>query len=95
MEQRNHTETAPALRTGTTYHVGVDVRGALLNWKAREFGSCCRHDDGRRMTAREARLAFMDELSKGHEIIPCGPCDNWDWQKGCLGHPDTVTEVRP
>jgi hypothetical protein len=71
-----------------TVHLCLDVRGALHNWSDREFKGVFKHDDGRPMTPREAKDALMDEIAKGHKVIPCGPCDNFDFQKGCLGHPD-------
>ena len=69
-----------------TVHVCLDIRGALMNWSARDFATCFRHDDGRKMTAREAKNILMDELALGHEVIPCGPCDNFDYKTGCRGH---------
>jgi hypothetical protein len=47
--------------------------------------------DGTRYTVDELRDALMDELSKGHEKIPTGDCDNFDYKTGCRGHekPDT------
>ena len=68
------------------YHLCLDLRGALANWSKSELASCLTHDDGRRMTAREAKMALMDELSKGRKVIPCAPCDNFDYQTGCRGH---------
>lgn len=71
-----------------TYHLCVDVRGALLNWSDRAMDGVFQHDDGRPMKHTEAKLALMDEIAKGHKVIPAAPCDNFDYQKGCLGHPD-------
>jgi hypothetical protein len=34
----------------------------------------------------EFRNSLMDELAKGHEVLPTGECDNFDWKKGCQGH---------
>ena len=69
------------------YHVCLDVRGALLNWTDRQMKGLLLHDDGRKMSAREARLALMDEIAKGHAVIPCSPCDNFDYSgPGCMGH---------
>lgn len=75
-------------------HLNVDVRGLLnqpkrtleRNWKgAFTVG-------GRKlMKADEIRSALMDELSKGHERLPMGDCDNFDYKKGCRGH-DTNDE---
>jgi len=69
-----------------SYHMCLDIRGALLNWKNRDFRTLFKHDDGRRMTAAEARLALMEELAKGRKVIPCGECSNFDYQTGCQGH---------
>jgi hypothetical protein len=67
-------------------HLCLDVRGALLNWSDREFKGVFKHDDGRVMSPREAKLALMDEIAKGHKVIPCGPCEGFDYQTGCPGH---------
>lgn len=45
-----------------------------------------KHEDGRSMTPEEARDQLYDELAKGHEVIPFGPCDNFDYKTGCRGH---------
>ena len=69
------------------HHFSLSVRGALTNWKAKQLKSLLRHDDGRTMTASEAKEALLDELSKGHEVIPMsGECDNFDFKTGCKGH---------
>ena len=68
------------------YHIGLDIRGCLLNWSDRQMRGVITHDDGRAMTSVEARMALMDELAKGRKVIPCSPCDNWDYQTGCKGH---------
>ncbi len=70
-----------------SYHLCLDVRGALHNWSDREMRGVFKHDDGRPMTPREARDTLMDEIAKGHKVIPCSSeCDNFDYQEGCLGH---------
>lgn len=28
----------------------------------------------------------MDKLAAGHEVIPVGDCDNFDFKEGCQGH---------
>lgn len=75
-----------------TIHLSLSVRGALLNWSDRQFEGVFSHDDGRPMTMNEAKNALLDELAKGHEVIPCSPdCDNFDFGgKGCLGHPSDL-----
>lgn len=66
----------------------LSVRGAL-NMPKSKLRGWIRHDSGRLMTPDEARHALMDELAKGHEVIPMGePCEGFDYTKGCPGHPD-------
>lgn len=69
-----------------SYHMCVSVRGAL-NRSYRELRGLFRTDDGRRMTGREVKEHLMDELAKGHEVIPASKCDNFDYKgDGCRGH---------
>lgn len=69
-------------------HMCLDVRGALMNWSDREFRGVFKHDDGRPMSVREAKNALMDEIAKGHEVIPCvNDCEGFDYKTGCPGHP--------
>ena len=69
-------------------HISLSVRGALRNMTRRQLAGLFKHDDGRRMTADEARDVLMDELAKGHEVIPFGkPCEGFDYSGGgCPGH---------
>lgn len=73
-------------------HMGLSVRGALTNWKLRDFRGMFKAEDGRTMTPQEAKATLLDELSQGHEVIPYGKCDNWDWKKGCQGHSESPKE---
>jgi hypothetical protein len=81
----------------TTAYLCLNVRGALRNMTKREKRGMFKHDDGRTMTADEADNALMDELVKGHEVIPmnteCGnpcryaSCSGFDFSGGgCPGH---------
>ena len=74
--------------TETIHHMCLSVRGALMNWSDRQFVGVFRHDDGRSMSPSEAKEALLDELSKGREVIPCGPvCEGFDYKGGgCPGH---------
>jgi hypothetical protein len=72
---------------GKSYHMCINIRGALMNWSDRNFRGVFTDDDGRELTPREAKSMLLDELSRGHEVIPCGECDNFDYLgEGCLGH---------
>ena len=70
-----------------SFHMALDVKGALTNWKMNDFRGMFKTDDGRTMSPREAKQALLDALSDGHLFIPIGDCDNFDPKKGCLGHP--------
>lgn len=70
-----------------TVHLCLSVRGALLDWPVVADNSWFCHNDGRPMAPSEAKAALLDELSKGHEFIPCGPpCAGFDPKLGCPGH---------
>jgi hypothetical protein len=75
-----------------SYHLCLDVRGALHNWTDRDFKGVLQHDDGRPMTPREARDALMDVIARGHKVIPCSPCNNFNYQTGCQGHEEPEAE---
>ncbi|QGZ56705.1 hypothetical protein [Paraburkholderia acidiphila] len=71
-----------------SFHMCLDVRGALTNWRTRDFRNMFKHDDGRTMTPDEAKAELLEQLSHGHNFIPFGKCDNFDHKEhGCLGHP--------
>jgi hypothetical protein len=69
-------------------HLCLSVRGALKNWTPGDFVNLVRRDDGRWATPAEAKDFLLDELSKGHEVIPFGePCEGFDYSGGgCPGH---------
>lgn len=75
---------------GRTFHLSQSIRGAIRNWKTLHWKKAtkwCTRDDGSRFdTGEQVREAFLDELAKGNEFLPMGPCDNFDPKKGCLGH---------
>ncbi len=76
--------------TTKTVHMCVSVRGALRNWKPHEWRNCCTDSKtGRTLSPAEVHKCFLDELAKGHEVIPYGgPCEGFDYTGGgCPGHP--------
>lgn len=79
-----------------SYHLCLDVRGALMNWTDREMKGVFLHDDGRKMTPREAKMFLMDEIAKGHKVIPVCQCDNFSFETGCEGHevPEAEAEAQ-
>lgn len=83
-----------------TIHVCASVRG-MLNWPHAEFKCALKYmkkEDGSLFRSiPELRDALMDELSKGHEVIPMGECEGFDYKTGCPGHenpPDAATAPR-
>lgn len=71
-----------------TIHLCLDVKGVLLNWKKKQFSKMFQHEDGSFYTADEAKRTLLDELALGHEVLPIGKCDNFDYKTGCKGHTD-------
>ena len=67
-------------------HLSLDVKGALMNWKQGQFRGMFKRPDGTKMTANEARAVLVDELAKGHELLPYGDCEGFDYKTGCPGH---------
>lgn len=73
-----------------TIHCRVDVRGAIqrLSRSRGKWAPGMVHGDGRPMTRYEAIDGLMDVLAAGHDYLPIGePCEGWDPQTGCPGHP--------
>lgn len=79
------------------FHMCVDVRSVLSlgdRELVRRWKGCIKNDEGRELySAVDIRNAFFDELSKGHEVVPFGKCDNFDFKKGCQGHPSETPET--
>lgn len=71
---------------GTTFHLRIDLKGALMNWQPSEWRNCVTADDGHTMSPDEVKYAFLDLLSQGKRYIPFGKeCDAWDGER-CTGH---------
>lgn len=72
-----------------TFHLCVSVRG-MLNWDkayARRMLPTITKADGTRFASiGEFRNSLMDELANGHEVLPTGPCEGFDYKTGCPGH---------
>ena len=74
------------------FHASLDVRSYLKAPK-KSLRGLFKHPSGtRRMTPEEARDVLMDELAHGHDFIPFGHCDNFDFKSGCKGHPSINKE---
>lgn len=71
-------------------HMCIDVRGAIRNFRHREWKDCCRDvDTGRMLTSGEVYEELLNELARGHAVIPFNgrPCEGFDYTGGgCPGH---------
>lgn len=81
-------------------HCHLDVRGAIKNFSKRELASLFKNpENGRWLTADEAKDALLDHLAAGRVVLPMGPaCDGFDYSGGgCPGHavPVTLATVKP
>ena len=81
-----------------TVHMCVSVRG-MLHWSPaetkRNLRSITKSDGTRFASVAEFRAALMDELVRGHEVIPMGEsCEGFDYKKGCPGHEDEERKAR-
>lgn len=50
--------------------MSLSVKGALANWKLKDFRKMFKRDDGSYYTPQEAKEALIDELAQGHLSIP-------------------------
>lgn len=71
-------------------HISTSIDG-LLALKDRELEdlitASVRDDDGNMPTLSEFKRYLNEEKTKGHRLLPCPECDNFDPVHGCLGHP--------
>ena len=86
MTPTDATTLAPPSAEPGTIHMGQSIRGALM-LSDEQLTGWVLDDDGKILSPDAARRAFMEELSKGREVIPYGKCDLWDFRTGCPGHP--------
>jgi len=74
----------------TTYHVGLDVASALLNW-SRTSHHGLTDGEGRPMANGEAKAELLELLGLGIRYLPVGPkCDAFDPTSGCPGHREST-----
>lgn len=82
-----------------TIHMCQSVEGPLMNYRVSDWkriAKCVTRDDGSRMTWEEVKQWFIDELAKGHKVIPLGkPCEGFSYVTGCPGHEEPKETVTP
>lgn len=67
------------------HHVCLSCSGGIQN--AKSLKGCITLDDGRVLdTVKEVKQFLREEIKKGHEVLPCGDCNNFDYKTGCKGH---------
>lgn len=69
-----------------THHLCLSIAGAFRNFGKRKMTGLLQDDDGRNLSDKEVRDYLNECLVKGWRVIPCGDCDNFDYQTGCKGH---------
>lgn len=68
------------------YHVHIDTEQAVRH--PEPFVGFILVDGKRLNSKDEVRLFMNNQLAQGHKLLPCGECDNFDYEKGCQGHPE-------
>ena len=77
-------------------HMCVDVRGIIrrLSASRAKMAPGITDGHGRPVTRLHAIELFMDELAKGHKVVPMGePCEGFSYETGCPGHAAAVAEA--
>lgn len=77
--------------TTTRRHLSLSIAGAL-RWD-RKLTGLLTDDNGRELTDKEVRAYLKECQAKGWRLIPCGDCDDFDYQTGCRGHAVTESEA--
>lgn len=82
------------MKMKTKYHCSMDIEGGIQN--AKYLVGAITLDNGKTLnTVKEVKDFLKECLKKGWKMLPCGDCDNFDYQTGCKGHqiPDDPTKV--
>lgn len=66
------------------FHCCLDVQGGIRN--AKDLKGCITVDGHTLFTVKEVKSFLQDHLNAGHEVLPMGDCDNFDYKTGCRGH---------
>lgn len=67
---------------GKNYHMSVSVDGAIRNKAFYGFTD----KSGKLMTKKQAEAHLTILQMNGIKLLPMDGCDNFDPEKGCLGH---------
>lgn len=66
------------------YHVCLDIDGGIKN--AKDLVGVIKVNGNPLMKVAEIKRFLEHQKDLGREFLPFGDCDNFDYQKGCLGH---------
>lgn len=72
-----------------TIHMSFSVRGALKNMSKADMKRMAPSISVNGVplkTAEQVKDFLLNQLAQGHELLPMGDCDNFDWKTGCGGH---------
>lgn len=67
-------------------HMCLSIEGGIQH--AKDLKGCIEVDGKTLNTVKEVRDFLRGQLALGRRVLPMGDCDNFDYQKGCLGHKD-------
>lgn len=65
-------------------HMCLDIKGGIIN--ARWLRGNITVDGKTLRTTAEVKNFLQSQLDMGRKVLPMCRCDNFDYQKGCLGH---------
>ena len=65
-------------------HCCLDISGGIKNAKQLRGSITV---DGKTLTTTDEVKSFLySQLDMGRRVLPMGDCDNFDYQRGCMGH---------
>ena len=68
-------------------HCCLDISGGIKN--AKSLIGCITVEGRTLMDVEEIKSFLREQLELGRRVLPCGDCDNFDYQTGCRGHENT------
>lgn len=74
---------------GKRMHMSQSVQGPLINWSDEEWEEArhwCLNNGEKLSSGLELKRIFVNLAYEGWRVIPVHGCDNFDKEKGCLGH---------
>lgn len=69
-----------------THHTSVQISSILRHKRFEELKGYMKSKDGQELTVEEIEAELRKARAEGKRLIPLSPCDNFDYDKGCMGH---------